>query len=220
MNEQALSPEAERAIVNRLSEKITDDAIQRTKKKKKKKGYDTDGYGYQFIVDRFNDILGLQWGFDYNTVHVREGCYNNGKPYFDITVDVSIWVVNRENVRHCAGGHISATYADALKGAITNGFKKTAAFWGVGRDAYAGTLDDDNQPLPDKHENMERPAPAEDLTAKLNALPDNVKQGARHLNLTRNQVIGICVRLKWDHEAINAELNRWLTRGRRDASNQ
>ena len=45
------------------------------------------------------------------------------------------------------------TYADALKGAITNGFKKTAAFWGVGRDAYAGTIDDDNTPLPDDAKN-------------------------------------------------------------------
>ncbi|KKM17042.1 hypothetical protein LCGC14_1679670, partial [marine sediment metagenome] len=39
---------------------------------------------------------------------------------------------------------VSTTYDDALKGAITNGFKKAAAFWGVAREAYEGSIDPDS----------------------------------------------------------------------------
>lgn len=119
-------------------------AIQSTKKEQTKKGYDTTGIGYQHVVDRFNNVLGVDdWGFDFAVLKESSGTYKSGQSFFEVTVKVSIWVKERLNARHCVGGHISATYSDALKGAITNGFKKTAAFWGVGREAYAGQLDDD-----------------------------------------------------------------------------
>ena len=44
------------------------------------------------------------------------------------------------------GGHVASSEADSRKGAYTNAFKKAAAFFGVGRQAYEGTLDDDNLP--------------------------------------------------------------------------
>jgi hypothetical protein len=56
------------------------------------------------------------------------------------------------------GGHTAMTEADARKGAFTNGFKKAAAFFGVGRQAYEGTLDDDSVPA---DEARVRPAPAQ-----------------------------------------------------------
>lgn len=143
------------SVISKLQERLPAEAIQRTKKAETRKGYDTDGYGYQYVVDRFNDVLGLEWGFDYSVVNHEIGKYKSGAPYHDVTVELIIWVKEKNNFRKCAGGHISVTYADALKGAVTNAFKKTAAFWGVGRDAYAGTIDDDNKPLPDNHENRE-----------------------------------------------------------------
>ena len=119
-------------------------AVQSTKKELTKKGYDTTGIGYQYVADRFNDVLGTDgWGFDFVQLKETQGTYKSGQPFFEVTVKVSIWVGDFQNQRHCVGGHISPTYSDALKGAITNGFKKTAAFWGVGREAYAGQLDDD-----------------------------------------------------------------------------
>ena len=48
----------------------------------------------------------------------------------------------------CVGGHKSEMYADALKGAITNSFKKTLGFFGIGKKAYEGMLDDDYRPIP------------------------------------------------------------------------
>ena len=143
----------EQSIFLSLSEKMPDEAIQRTKKGDTKKGYDTDGYGYQYIVDRLNAICRDKWYFEWSIIHEEKGAYKSGAPFYDITVKVEIWVGVEGKGRSCVGGHTSMTYADALKGAITNGFKKTAAFWGVGRDAYAGTIDDDNTPLPDEAKN-------------------------------------------------------------------
>lgn len=126
-------------------------AVERTKKDITRKGYDTTGYQYQFLVNVMNEVIGFdKWSFDYTLVKDIEGKYNNGKPWWDITVDVIITVsLNGEKVitRKCAGGHRSEMYADALKGAITNGFKKTVALFGVGKKAYEGTIDEDYRPL-------------------------------------------------------------------------
>jgi hypothetical protein len=56
----------------------------------------------------------------------------------------------------------ASSEADARKGRYTNAFKKAAAFFGVGRQAYEGSLDDDN--LPTEHvvqavQQFQRPAP-------------------------------------------------------------
>jgi len=142
--------------LEKLSLTLDKDAVQRTKKETTKKGYDTTGYGYQFCVNRFNEVMGENWGFNYTIIKDLSGSYSGGKGFYDVTVDVEIWVGNRENVRSCVGGHTSSIYADALKGAITNAFKKTAAFWGVGKEAYEGTIDDDDTPLPDSPSNIER----------------------------------------------------------------
>jgi hypothetical protein len=136
-------------ILKKLAAKMPEEAIQRTKKSETKKGYDTDGYGYQYCVDRFNDVLGLYWGHSWQIESHIEGQYKSGQTFHEITVSAEIWIVEKSFSRGCAGGHTSSNYSDALKGAITNAFKKAASFWGVGRDAYAGTIDDDNKPLPE-----------------------------------------------------------------------
>lgn len=137
--------------LEKLTAPFDKDAVQRTNGKETRRGYDTTGYGYQWCVDRFNEVMGLDgWGFTYKIIREAEGKYSSGKPFHDITVQIDIWLMDYAP-RPCVGGHISASYADALKGAITNAFKKTAAFWGVGSAAYRGQIDDDNQPLPDEH---------------------------------------------------------------------
>lgn len=136
----------------KLMEVMPKEAEQRTFKSETRRGYDTSGYGYQFCVNRFNEVYGDEWGYDFIILKETEGRYKNDTPFWDITVEVRIWIAGKkENTRACVGGHISVLYADALKGAITNAFKKTAGFWGVGRQAYEGTMDDDNTPLPVEH---------------------------------------------------------------------
>jgi hypothetical protein len=147
-------------IIKKLSEKLPEEAIQRTKGSETRKGYDTDGYSYQYCVDRFNDVLGINWSYEWEIIYHEKGQFKNGTTYHDIAVKVIINIVRHDEnpqphymSRSCVGGHISKIYSDALKGAITNAFKKTAAFFGVGRDAFAGTIDDDNKPYPDLIDN-------------------------------------------------------------------
>jgi len=134
-------------LFSKLSEKLPAEGVQRTKGSATKKNYDTDGYGYQYCVNRLNEIYGTHWGFDYKIIKEIEGTYRSGQKNWEIVVEVGIWLKS-EDIRKCVGGHIGASYTDALKGAITNAFKKTAAFWGVGRHAYEGTIDEDNLPYP------------------------------------------------------------------------
>ncbi len=141
--------------MKKLYEKLPVDAIQRTDKNQTHKGYDTTGYSYQFIVDRLNDVFGMDWTFDYSIIDVQRGNYNSGTPYVEISVDVTITISieNHTYIRKLAGGHTSVTFGDALKGAVTNGLKKTAALFGIGSDAFRGEIDPDDKPLPDIHEN-------------------------------------------------------------------
>lgn len=137
--------------IQKLSTDLTTEAVQRTSKTTTKKGYDTTGYAYQYLVDRFNEVCGEDWSFGWEIIKEITGAYAKGTPFFDLTVKV--WIaVGDKPARSCVGGHTAVNFADALKGAITNGFKKTAAFWGVGARAFRGTIDDDNQPLPDSDE--------------------------------------------------------------------
>ena len=68
---------------------------------------------------------------------------------------------------------MASSETDARKGSYTNAFKKAAAFFGVGRQAYEGSLDDDN--LPGEHvvqtvqQPIQRPVPV--------AAPVGVPQG-------------------------------------------
>lgn len=133
------------SLYEKLSAPFPQEAIQRTIKEETKKGYDTTGIGYAYCVNRFNEICGLDsWGYDWKIIKEIEGKYKSGVPNFEICVELAIWLKSKENMRKCVGGHLAISYADALKGAITNAFKKTAAFWGVGKQAYEGSIDDDN----------------------------------------------------------------------------
>lgn len=141
------------AQLNMLMAGFENSAIQRASAEKTRKGYDTTGIGYQWCVDRFNETFLDKWGFSWEILKEREGKYKSGTPYVEITILMEIWVLNKESARVCVGGHTSSNYTDALKGAITNGFKKTAAFWGVGAVAFRGELDDDTI-IPDKYTNV------------------------------------------------------------------
>jgi len=137
-----------------LKEVYGEIAITRTKKEITRKGYDTTGYGYQFVANRFNEVLpkfGLDWSTQDETKVVREYMSKGGQKWFEVTSAVNIMLLTPErNVvcsRTCHGGHQSSSQGDAKKGAFTNAFKKTAALFGVGADAYEGTIDEDYQPI-------------------------------------------------------------------------
>lgn len=174
MEEEVKQP----TLYERLSAPLPPEAVQKVKKEDSKKGYDTTGFGYQYIVNRFNEVFGFRWGYTYEILRYAEGEFKNGTKYHDITVQCFIWIYfdpidDRQPVkRGCVGGHIAVSYADALKGAITNAFKKTAAFFGVGRQAYEGSVDDDAM-YPDTLESNIKDVPAQTIAEAEKMLRDS-----------------------------------------------
>jgi len=195
-------------VIKKLSANMDSTGVQRTSGVITKKGYDTTGFGYQYDVDRFNEVLGTEWGYSWEILLHEKGTYKNDRPFHEITVRVYIWIIDRRNCRDCVGGHTSSTYADALKGAMTNGFKKTAAFWGVGREAYAGELDDDNRPLPEKHENKvvtPQLSQKEQAIKYLNELPQTVKDFFKALELPQESQWDFCKERNFNIDIIREE---------------
>lgn len=125
-------------------------AVEYASKEITRKGYDTTGYGYQFIVNRLNDVLpkfGLVWRTQDDTKVIREYPVRGGGIYYEAITHLTILFMTIEgkviDAKSCKGGHQSRTQADAIKGSFTNALKKTAALFGVGADAYEGTIDED-----------------------------------------------------------------------------
>jgi hypothetical protein len=147
---------AERAELIRLYQELaapfTDKRmIEQTSGRLTGRGYDTTGIKYQFVVNRLNEVLGLGGFRVQREMSVKQTATAKGRPGYEAICDLALqlgeWVEGEFVVFAEAladGGHFSTSEADARKGAYTNGFKKAAAFFGVGRQAYEGTLDDDN----------------------------------------------------------------------------
>lgn len=135
-------------IMVKLAEPLPEIGIQRTDKNKTKKGYDTIGYKSQFVINRFNEVLGINWGFEYKILKENEGAYGNGTKKIDIVIELSLWIIENkpEYTRIGIGGHTSFTYVDALKGSINNALKRAGAYFGVGRQAWEETVDEEDDP--------------------------------------------------------------------------
>ena len=137
----------------RAVEALPKEAIESASKETTRKGYDTTGYQYQYLVNVMNEVCGIEgWGYDYDVTKELEGKYSNGKIYYDITIDMKVWIAFDEKMAHRSspGGHQSSSYADAKKGAVTNALKKALGMFGVGKKAYEGTLDEDYRPAEGK----------------------------------------------------------------------
>ncbi len=143
-------------IFRRLAEPFPEEAVERTRGDVTRKGYDTTGIKYQYVVNRLNEVLGVG-GFRVDRdFKVSERQTRNGNAAYEVTCDLTMQLGGWDEGRFVpfaeatgTGGHISTTEANAKKGAFTNGFKKVAAFFGCGWQAYAGCIDDDNVPADD-----------------------------------------------------------------------
>jgi hypothetical protein len=148
-----MSNEEKKKIYQQLAAPFPESCIQRTDGSVTGKGYSTTGIGYAFITARLNETVGLGNWRAHRTVTVKPITRSNGRGAFeaicDITLELGEWVDGNfipwaEALAD--GGHVSMSEADARKGAYTNALKKAAAMFGCGRQAYEGTLDDDNVP--------------------------------------------------------------------------
>jgi len=150
-------------------ENLPKEAIEKAKKEITRKGYDTTGYQYQFLVNVLNETIGMDnWDYDYELKKEIEGKWANGKSFWEITVEMKIEIYGKK--RKCVGGHKAEMYSDAYKGAITNSFKKTLGFFGVGKKAYEGTIDEDYLPVPNETQNTAPKAPVVPIAPKISPL--------------------------------------------------
>ena len=145
--------EERRKIYAALSAPFPEEAVERTDGRVTGRGYDTAGIGYQFVCNRINETLGVGGFRVERKVTVKEVTTAKGRPAFEATCELKLLLGEWHSGTFLPfaeaigdGGHVAVALADAIKGAFTNGFKKTAAFLGVGRQAYEGTLDDDHVP--------------------------------------------------------------------------
>ncbi|MDF9408196.1 RAD52 family DNA repair protein [Pelotomaculum isophthalicicum JI] len=174
------------AIYRDFCSELPVDAIQRTKGRETRKGYDTDGYGYQYCIDMLNNVAGLgHWRIISEEVFCDEGEYNNGRKAYEVGYDVVVQIGNwtpagfevLAETPRTPGGHVSALKNDARKGALTNAIKKALAFFGIGAAAYRGELDDDNL----------LPGGREDLQEKTGQNPPPRPQNQPQQNRTQSQ---------------------------------
>jgi len=153
-----------KAVYAALAKPFDEHCIQRTEGRLTGRGYDTASIGYIHVVARLNEVLGIGSWRAHRTVNVKEITRSNGRPAFeaicDITLELGEWVdgnfiVFAESLAD--GGHVASSEADARKGSYTNAFRKACSFFGIGKQAWEGSLDDDNLPGEQVLEVVQRP---------------------------------------------------------------
>jgi hypothetical protein len=182
-----VTDEEKRTIYAALSAPFPEEAIERTDGRTTGRGYSTTGIKAQFIIDRLNQVIGLgNWRL-HREISVREGSTASGRKVFeaiaDVVLELGTWNEDGKFVPWAEaladGGHTSLSEADAKKGSASNGLKKAAAMFGCGREAYAGTIDDDNTPAADPHQehrsSQSQMAPASQSRPESRSSPEHVR---------------------------------------------
>ena len=192
-----MTKEERKKIYEALSAPFPEECIQRTDGEVTGRGYDTTGIAGQFVINRLNEVVGLGGWRAVRTVTVRPVVTAGGPPAYEATAEVTVqlgewarggFVVWAEAVAD--GGHVARLEADARKGSVTNAFKKAAAYHGVGREAYEGSIDSDHEPLPGAARREKRvrrgaePATPRQLAA--------LERAGRQFGLLRDGVEGYC----------------------------
>lgn len=160
-----MNHDEKKKIYAALAAPFPESCIQRTEGRITGRGYDTTGIGYQFICNRLNEVLGVGGWRAHRTVTVKKVTTAKGRDAFEAICDLTLELGSWENGEFVVfaealadGGHTSMSEADARKGAYTNALKKGAAMFGVGRQAYEGSLDDDSVPGTDSAEHRPQAA--------------------------------------------------------------
>lgn len=130
------------------------DAIQKTFGVQTHKGYDTTGYGIDWLWELLIEKFGpSRIHTSVADVNAEQGVWGEDKKTkWSVSLRSIIRIMDGGEIlaeTTAFGGHESKLRGDALKGAESNAQKKALGKWGIGIDAYKGILDDDNKPLPE-----------------------------------------------------------------------
>jgi len=151
-----------REIYKQLSAPFPEHCIERTSKNVTRKGYDTAGVKAIYVQERINQVLGYGSSRQMPTFTVMDSEKANAWDRYRVCCDIVLQLGYFDNgtfIPHAeataVGGHRARDLEDAKKGAQTNAFKKAAAQFGIGQDAWKGILntppvDDDNPAVPEE----------------------------------------------------------------------
>lgn len=103
-------------------------------------------YGYQFVINRLNETIGFEhWTHKIINEPIRERKDKNWWVSLELELSLGNWIngvfiplVSKTSY----GSGVSESLGNALKGALTNAFKKAAAMYGIGKKAYEGLIED------------------------------------------------------------------------------
>lgn len=118
------------------------------------KEFDTTGFPLQYCINRLNDVLGVcGWRVDKcQFTDLEPVTLRNGRTHFQIECEITISIGYLENGHYIPvisrtgfGGHTGKVYYEVKKGAKTNAFKKCLSEYGIGREAYEHSIDDDDK---------------------------------------------------------------------------
>lgn len=161
-----MNNDEKKKIYQQLSAPFGPEAIERTDGSVTGRGFSTTGIKAQFIINRLNDVVGIGGHKCVPSITVRTSTSQKGRVIYEATCELVLelggWVDGAFipfAQAHAAGGHSSFIEGDARKGAFTQAIKRAAACFGCGRQAYEGTIDDDNVPLATADEGQRRAPP-------------------------------------------------------------
>lgn len=111
-------------------------------------GDDTDIllYGYQFVINRLNEVVGFNH-WNYKVIGEPDKEMRDHFWWVSLSLELSLgnWIDGEFKPlvsKFSYGSGIHESLGNALKGALTNGFKKAAAMYGIGKRAYEGLIED------------------------------------------------------------------------------
>jgi len=189
-----MTPEAKKALYKQLSQPFPEEAIERTDGRQTGKGYSTTGIKAQFIINRLNEALGIGGWRTHRKVVVKELTTNSGRKAYeavcDLVLELGEWIDGTfvpfaEALAD--GGHISTSEADARKGSFSNALKKAAAAFGAGRQAYEGTIDDDNLPS-DEQPEPQHQQPVRQVQGQVASQRPNISMAPRPPSTPRSRL--------------------------------
>jgi len=131
------------AAINKTLEGYGKDAIAEHRKGKEGKEKIYTGYKVQYVVDAVNEVIGAEnWRWEHPEV---EAARNPSGLSSTASVAVMLYIrVGDEWLTKgpVTGDSLNPVEADAMKGALSDGLKKSFAYWSIGNKAYRGKLND------------------------------------------------------------------------------
>jgi len=133
------------------------------------------GYPGQIVLDRLNEIIGLDGWYTDEKILYQELVGGNWVVAMLVKLVISNPKDDKVAIRHGYGAQYATRVEDAFGGAFTNGLKRAARQLGIGKELYYTKYDEDIQTAKVKEEKENIPEEAIALEEKLNKA-ENVEQ--------------------------------------------